>query len=196
MAGAFIYYAAGQFHTVGNPGSEAAAYLMLKWAAPATRRPGLLGSSVVQHGHRQAPADAGPFWTQVLLEGATANLGRFHSHLTVLAPGAGYEPHVDGYDVALITLEGTVETLGQRVEPHSVVYYAAGEPHGIRNVGAGPARYLAFEFHAPGVNLLAHEEPLARVAARRALGMGRRLVQPIWKRLQAQAASWTGAGAP
>lgn len=30
----------------------------------------------------------------------------------------------------------------------SVIYYQAGEPHGMRNVGRQPARYLVFEFHA------------------------------------------------
>ena len=56
--GTLVYYAAGQFHTVANPGREAAAYLMLKWTAPAVKRPGLLGSSVVQHGALQAPDGA------------------------------------------------------------------------------------------------------------------------------------------
>jgi hypothetical protein len=44
-------------------------------------------------------------------------------------------------------LEGEVETIGGRAVPNDVIFYRAGEPHGMRNVGAGPARYVVFEFH-------------------------------------------------
>jgi redox-sensitive bicupin YhaK (pirin superfamily) len=54
---------------------------------------------------------------------------------------------VDAYDVAIIVLEGEVETLGQRVAPHGVIFYAAGEAHGLSNPGTTTARYLVFEFH-------------------------------------------------
>jgi redox-sensitive bicupin YhaK (pirin superfamily) len=65
-----------------------------------------------------------------------------------MQPGAGYAPHVDDYDVAIIVLSGKVETVGQIVKPHGVIYYSAGEPHGLRNVGDSSAQYLVFEFHA------------------------------------------------
>jgi hypothetical protein len=49
--------------------------------------------------------------------------------------------------VAIIVLEGEVESLGKRVRPHSVIFYGAGEPHGMRNPGGSIARYAVFEFH-------------------------------------------------
>ena len=64
-----------------------------------------------------------------------------------LQPGAGYPPHADDYDVAILVLGGKVETLDRVVEPLGVVFYAAGEMHGMKNVGDVPARYLVFEFH-------------------------------------------------
>ncbi len=67
----------------------------------------------------------------------------------MLQPGAGYEPHADPYDVAILLLSGTVETLDRTLTAPGVIYYCAGEPHGMRNVGQDPARYLVFEFH-PG----------------------------------------------
>jgi hypothetical protein len=67
-----------------------------------------------------------------------------------MQPGGGYAPHVDAYDVAILVLEGTVETLGQTCGPNTVIFYAAGESHGMRNVGPIPARYIVWEFHAPG----------------------------------------------
>jgi hypothetical protein len=64
-----------------------------------------------------------------------------------MSAGAGYEPHVDAYDVAIIVLEGEVETLGQRAAAHSVIFYPAGASHGMSNPGPAPARYLVIEFH-------------------------------------------------
>ena len=49
--------------------------------------------------------------------------------------------------MAIVVLEGEVETLGKRVGPHGVIFYAAGEPHGMRNAGNVIARYIVFEFH-------------------------------------------------
>jgi len=71
----------------------------------------------------------------------------------------GYEPHGDDYDVSIVILEGEVETLGKRVGPHSVIYYAAREPHGMYNPGEVAAKYIVFEFHG-------HPSILIRIIAR------------------------------
>jgi hypothetical protein len=83
-----------------------------------------------------------------LFRHATKYLGLLTCHVTVLQPGAGYESHVDAYDVAILLLAGTVKTIGQTVRAPSVIFYQSGEPHGMRSVGAEPARYLVFEFRA------------------------------------------------
>ena len=85
----------------------------------------------------------------VLFEGRTDSLGKLQAHLTVLQPGAGYQPHADGYDVAILLLKGEIETVGARLTPLGLVYYSAGELHGMRNVGSEPAVYLVLEFHSP-----------------------------------------------
>jgi quercetin dioxygenase-like cupin family protein len=69
-------------------------------------------------------------------------------HLSVLEPGAGYAPHRDPYEVAILVLSGRVETLDCEVGPRSVVFYPAGELHGMRNPGHDKAVYLVVEFHA------------------------------------------------
>jgi quercetin dioxygenase-like cupin family protein len=173
--GSFAYYPRGQYHTLRNCGRSPAAYVMFKWSARAASRPGVLpplGTTMQHFDTITVPRAAPPFYTYRLLEAPTEYLGTLHAHLTVLQAGAGYAPHVDAYDVAIVTLEGTVETLGHRVPPQSVIYYAAGERHGMRNVGSTPARYLVFEFRAPvPLGPLAHS-PLRRVLrfGRRALG--------------------------
>jgi mannose-6-phosphate isomerase-like protein (cupin superfamily) len=147
--GSFVYYPAWQHHTIRNPGQEPVAYLMFKWRTPEWGDGGELGTEIVRFDDVSPPDGARAFWTHHLLDGPTGCLEKLHSHLTVLAAGAGYEPHEDAHDVAIVLLEGAVETLDRRLEPLSVVYFAAGEPHGMRNVGAAPARYLVFELHPP-----------------------------------------------
>jgi hypothetical protein len=88
---------------------------MFKWHAPLAGAAKPLGVDVLRFEDVAAPAGAPPFWTHRVFEGPTGCLGKLHAHLTVLAPGAGYEPHRDAYDVAIVTLSGTVETLGQSV---------------------------------------------------------------------------------
>lgn len=182
--GAFVYYPAWQHHTIRNPGTSPVGYLMFKWQAPPNGAPGPLGTGVHRFGELAPPEGARPFWTSRLFEGPTAWLGKLHSHLTVLEPGAGYEPHRDAYDVAIVTLEGTVETLGQQVGPMSVIYYAAGELHGMKNAGDGRAKYLVFEFHAPGAEPIRMPPPLHRRLVRAAVRRGKDLLRPAWRRVK------------
>ena len=146
-SGEFVYYPAEYPHTLQAISEQPAEYLMLKWVAAERGAAEPLGH-VAHAALGQALDAAGEgFRPQLLFEGATAWLRKLHGHVSTLSPGAGYEPHIDSYDVTMIVLEGEIETLGQRVPAPAVVFYAAGEPHGIRNPGASPARYLVFEFH-------------------------------------------------
>jgi quercetin dioxygenase-like cupin family protein len=134
--GEFVYYPQGFAHTLRTTSDEAANYVMFKW-----------------RGEQETGAAALPFArfrtaaAGVLFEGPTEYLRKLHAHVTVLEPGRGYEPHVDAYDVAIVLLEGEVETIGGRGRPHDVIFYRAGEAHGMRCLGDAPARYLVFEFH-------------------------------------------------
>jgi quercetin dioxygenase-like cupin family protein len=144
--GEFVYYPAGFAHTLRTTSGEPATYVMFKWHG--------------EEGDARPTLPFGRFGTEGgagrrLFEGPTRYLRKLHSHLTVLEPGGGYEPHVDAYDVAIVVLDGDVETIGGRAAPNDVIFYVAGEPHGMRNVGRTPARYVVFEFHGhtpPGVD--------------------------------------------
>ena len=83
-----------------------------------------------------------------------------------MQPGAGYAPHVDCHDVAIVVLSGQIETLGEVVKPHGVIFYAAGQPHGLRNAGEEPAEYLVFEFHAASASATRRKPPVRRKTAR------------------------------
>lgn len=185
--GSFVYYPSRQYHTVRNPGASPVGYLMFKWRAPATGTGGSLETQIVRF-DTASPDGEKPFRSQLLVEGRTDCLGKLHAHLTVVEPCAGYEPHSDAHDVAIVTFDGTVETLGQRVGPGSVVYYGAGEVHGLRNVGAEPARYLVFEFHAPRVESLDMPPGLPRRIGSKVVRAARRLARPLRRSWQVRRA--------
>jgi uncharacterized cupin superfamily protein len=149
--GTFAYYPTGFAHTIHNTSEQPVTYGMFKWTTTHRRHASDLGHRLVSLADEHAPAkDHGRpgFAAEQVLDGPTRCLQRLHSHRTTLQPGAGYAPHADSYDVAIVTLQGVVETLGERAGPHSVFFYRAGEAHGMRNVGDTPAVYLVFEFHA------------------------------------------------
>jgi MoaA/NifB/PqqE/SkfB family radical SAM enzyme/uncharacterized cupin superfamily protein len=147
-AGQFVYYPSGFSHTLQTVSESPATYLMFKWYAPAKKHKDQLGYglfNMYEHGEDSDVKEG--FHSRGILRGPTTFLGKLHCHTSALTPGAGYDPHRDPYDVAIVVLEGEVETLGKRVDPHGLIFYAAGEPHGMRNPGNVIARYIVFEFH-------------------------------------------------
>ena len=147
--GMFSYYPATQHHTIHNTGAQPATYLMFKWCGTTSGSETPLPASIFEHEQRVVRDKPAPMAVKVLFQRATDQLPKLHAHLTTLQPGGGYEAHADPYDVAIILFSGEVETVGERVKPLGVIYYSAGELHGIRNVGTMPATYLVFEFHTP-----------------------------------------------
>lgn len=144
-SGTLIYYPAGQRHTIRNGSNAPVTYLMFKWRGPELESEGQPLEMSVRQLEETTSSERR---VQILLQGSTRYLKRLRAHLTEVGPGGGYDPHVDAYDVAIVVLRGTVETLGRRVGPNGVVFYSAGEPHGIRNTGDDTAIYVVFEFHA------------------------------------------------
>ncbi|MBN1319911.1 MAG: cupin domain-containing protein [Thermoleophilia bacterium] len=147
--GQFVYYPANFAHTLQTTSEAPADYLMFRWSARSKR-----GRSPLPH-RLFSPLDPEPrseeqvqgFSTRLVFEGSTEYLHKLQCHASTLSAGQGYDTHIDKYDVAIAVLEGEVETLGERVVPHGVIMYAAGEPHGMYNPGRTTARYLVFEFH-------------------------------------------------
>ena len=144
----FVYYPAHFLHTLRTISTEPANYVMFKWRARART-----SEAQLQFGQFDAGASCFPgkstaaFDYQLLVEGPTTCLERLHSHTSRLAAGAENPPHSHSYETAMVVLEGEIETLGQRVRRHGLVFYAGGTPHGIRNPTSEPARYVVFEFH-------------------------------------------------
>ena len=188
-SGQFAYYPANFAHTLRTVSEEPANYLMFKWqTGPSSAGPSLGFGRFDALGPVDAPTPEKGFRVQPLFEGPTAWLQKLHCHASTLIPGAGYSPHVDAHDVAIIVLEGEVETLEQRVKPHSIIFYPAGESHGMSNPGQSTAKYLVFEFHGD-------RGPSGETHAQTQTPLVRKLTEPRrWKKTMKQFLKRIGNG--
>ena len=151
-SGEFVYYPAYQHHTIRNTSEHQIVYLMMKWRGPIASGPCQWSVPAIRP-EAFTPNPEKQVSVHGLMEFATSYLAKLHAHQSILQSGGGYEPHIDGHDVAIIVLSGLLETRGRTFGPNSFMLHSAGASHGIRNVGANAAHYLVFEFHAPAVGL-------------------------------------------
>ena len=147
-SGEFVYYPTGYLHTLQTASESPANYLMFKWYNP---KPKADAKSLSFGKYRISDYFSGKnepsgYQARTVFEGRTGYLMRLHCHTSILEPGVGYKPHFDRYDVAIIILEGEVESLGERFGPYSVLFSPSGQKHGMLNCGNIPAKYVVFEF--------------------------------------------------
>jgi len=158
--GQFAYYPANFAHTLRTVSERPANYLMFRWrSGPGAGPPLAFGRFDALP---PAASHEKGFRTQLLFEGPTSSLRKLHCHASTLLPGAGYPSHADAHDVAIVVLEGEIETLGERVGPCGVIFYLAGESHGMSNPGQSRARYVVFEFHGDGAEARPEAAPAAK----------------------------------
>ncbi len=187
--GHFAFYPSGQLHTIHNAGAEPATYLMFKWDGGVHASNGHHLETCVYEAGEQADdaSNERAFRTRRVFEGPTRHLPKLHCHVSTLKPGGGYDAHIDAYDVAIVVLNGVIETLDQQCGPNSVIFYAAGEPHGMKNAGSEPAFYIVFEFHGTAsVSAASGGKP--RVVAK-TLRRVRRLARRVRRKLQRMAST-------
>jgi len=175
--GEFVYYPAQFAHTLQAVGDTPANYLMFKWYSEPISGSEELGYRFNPSIESTATESVTGFKTRLLFEGPTGCLRKLHAHASMLAPGAGYDAHIDAHDVAIIVYTGEIETQGSRYGPHSVIYFPAGEVHGMSNPGTDPATYLVFEFHGSNGALTSLRRSPPRSLLRRVTSL------KSWKRL-------------
>lgn len=181
-AGGVLHYPLTQLHTICGHSEEAAQYVILKWRSHRiSRRSNALGM------HFAERVNPKPTSTQCaqqeLFQGPTRYLRQLQCHRSSVPPGGGYEPHADSYDVAIVTLDGTIETLGERVGPNSLIWYPMGSRHGLRNVGDDDAHYVVFEFHGANIGSLLNMYRF-RAGARRAITRPLKTVLPLLRSIR------------
>lgn len=148
--GRLVYHASRLPHTIRAVGPGPSGYLVLRWSGPASERTpdGTVHGQTFDFGRvlaAEAMATQGRSRT-LIFEGPTRLLRRLHAHASFARPGEGSPPHQDPHDVAVIVLQGAVETTSGRVEAPGIIFHPAGRTHFLRTVGTQPARYLAIEF--------------------------------------------------
>ena len=85
----------------------------------------------------------------------TATLDQLEFHATTVNPGeAAHAPHQHPEEELIIVKDGTIEATqngnAKRVGSGSVIFQAANELHGLRNVGDKPATYYVIKWFSPG----------------------------------------------
>ena len=148
--GRLVYHTSSLPHTIRAVGPGPSGYLVLRWSAPASEGTpdGAVSAQSFDFGK---PLAAEPSATEgrsrtLIFEGPTRLLHRLHAHVSFARPGEGSPPHQDPHDVAVIVIEGAVETTSGRVEAPGIIFHPAGRTHFLRSIGTQPARYLAIEF--------------------------------------------------
>jgi len=153
--GQFAYYPAFFPHSLQTKSRKPASYLMFKWNGKKNPfKEKLKFSTFDAFAHLDAHQAQKGFTPHCMFEGPSDYLKKLHCHSSTMTSGAGYVDHCDSHDVAILVIEGAVETLHQRVGANNVIFYPAGEPHGMSNPGSKTAKYIVFEFHGPGTGLL------------------------------------------
>jgi quercetin dioxygenase-like cupin family protein len=122
-------------------------------AAPSD--PPVLSSTAVTWEEIQARGPAESRARQVF-RNPTATLDELELHVTTLPPGQdSHPPHKHPDEEVIIIKQGTLEAMvngvTRRVGPGSVIFQAADQLHGIRNVGDTPAVYHVIRWNSPGM---------------------------------------------
>jgi uncharacterized cupin superfamily protein len=176
------YYPAHQHHTIRNVSADPVTYLMLRWrsGAKGSKWPLATRTFDLANSPRKRPHHG--LSVQALADEPTGLLSKLHIHLSELAPGHGYDPHVDAYDLAMLVLDGEVQTLDTTAGPNSMILIAAGEPHGIFNATDRPAKYLVLELHTNAG--FSRDMPPWLRKSRKLANRGARLLQRIRRKLK------------
>jgi XRE family transcriptional regulator, regulator of sulfur utilization len=126
-------------------------------SAPGHSAAAVMGSTAVSWDEIQAkPSGSGVTKAKQVFKDPTATLDELELHVSTLPPGQSpHPPHRHPDEEIIVIKEGTVEALvngeTKRVGPGSVIFQAANQMHGMRNVGDVPAVYHVMRWNSPGM---------------------------------------------
>jgi quercetin dioxygenase-like cupin family protein len=154
--GSLIFFASNEPHGVHNPGDKPATYFVFAFETAATHaiaagtaaadaNPARLRSTVFTWEKLAVkPTDTGE--RRNVFSQPTATLANLECHVTTLNPGMAPHPaHAHPDEEILYVTEGQVETTfngrTQIAGKDAIIFFAANDVHGFRNVGTTPATY-------------------------------------------------------
>ena len=126
-------------------------------SAPGHSAAAVMGSTAVSWEEIQAkPSGTGITKAKQVFRDPTATLDELELHVSTLPVGQSpHPPHKHPDEEIVIIKEGTVEALvngeAKRVGPGSVIFQAANQMHGMKNVGDVPAVYHVMRWNSPGM---------------------------------------------
>ena len=126
-------------------------------SAPGHSAAAVMGSTAVSWEEIQAkPSGTGVTKAKQVFKDPTATLDELELHVSTLPPGQSPHPphqHPDEEIVLIkaVTVEALVNGETKRVGPGSVIFQAANQMHGMRNVGDVPAVYHVMRWNSPGM---------------------------------------------
>ncbi|MEJ0087479.1 MAG: cupin domain-containing protein [Pseudomonadota bacterium] len=92
---------------------------------------------------------------RAVFDSATRTLDRLETHVTTVKPGTAlHAPHRHPDEELMFVREGVLEAsingTTQRAPAGSVIFFAAGDLHGVRNAGDTQASYFVLRWTSPG----------------------------------------------
>ena len=155
-AGGLFFFASNDWHAVRNVGEVPATYLVFNFQTAATRTapkapaaesasPDKLRSAVYAwEDLKVQPTPKGA--RREFFKSPTVSCQNFSVHATTLNAGeTPHAPHRHPDEEIIIIKDGSVEATingkSEVVGPGSILFFAANDEHGLRNVGDSPATY-------------------------------------------------------
>ena len=151
-AGSVVLALPGDSHGIRNAGDVAATYYVIRWRTAGYEGPiNPSANSVVANWDELEFKETSKGGRRSIMRVPTAMLEEFEIHTTMLDEGMkSHDQHVHIEDEIIIIRYGEVEEMIDDT-PHTaragaVIFLGSNVPHGIRNIGEGPAEYFAFKW--------------------------------------------------
>jgi len=152
--GALLFFASNDLHNLANVGDRPVTYVVIQFTTAATQAVGAPAAAPTSGLLRSAVFD----WSALtvkptqtgerreLFNSPTATFANLECHATTVNPGeAPHAPHRHADEEILVMKQGTIQVeingVTRAAGPDSVVFFASGERHGVRNAGSKPATY-------------------------------------------------------
>ena len=141
----FVFFSSDYQHTLHAIGTVDAHYLVIRWKRDKKIDNPHAAFTVMQSQPTQFSENTQGFSVQIIEELQNKTNNHIRAHYSQLSTDAGYEYHKDHYDILMVLFEGSIEIVNRQVSAPSIIFFASGFPHNIKNPGNVPAKYIVFE---------------------------------------------------